>query len=192
MSRAGVAARLMAMTTLAGTPTVTARPVPRWATTAAHLVALSAVPSGIWRICLGLGLPIGFPVAMLERDHMPGSGTLYVVVLTLLTEAFALLAFGLVQPWGERIPRWVPLLGGRLLHPLMAVVPAGLGALALVVLWTPRVFRWTFVPGGLPDGMSAGGWSALMIACYVPLLAWGPLLAAVTVAYYRRRRQEQR
>lgn len=27
----------------------------------------------------------------------------------------------------------------------------------------------------------------LAIAAYAPLLAWGPLLGAVTVAYYRRR-----
>jgi hypothetical protein len=28
----------------------------------------------------------------------------------------------------------------------------------------------------------------LLSACYAPLLAWGPLLAIVTVAYYRRHR----
>ncbi|MFI0710782.1 hypothetical protein ACH4SK_09030 [Streptomyces inhibens] len=33
-----------------------------------------------------------------------------------------------------------------------------------------------------------GGSAVLMTACYLPLLAWGPLLAVVTVAYYRRRR----
>jgi hypothetical protein len=27
----------------------------------------------------------------------------------------------------------------------------------------------------------------LVIACYVPLLLWGPLLLAITWAYYRRR-----
>jgi hypothetical protein len=27
----------------------------------------------------------------------------------------------------------------------------------------------------------------LLIACYLPLLAWAPLLAAVTAAYWRRR-----
>lgn len=33
-----------------------------------------------------------------------------------------------------------------------------------------------------------GGSAWLMTACYVPLPAWGPLLAVVTVAYCRRRR----
>ncbi len=29
-----------------------------------------------------------------------------------------------------------------------------------------------------------------MTVCYLPLLAWGPLLTVVTAAYYRRRRRE--
>jgi hypothetical protein len=34
---------------------------------------------------------------------------------------------------------------------------------------------------------SSPGWAALMAACYLPLVLWGPLLGAVTWAYYRRR-----
>ncbi|MEU6867621.1 hypothetical protein ABZ924_31025 [Streptomyces sp. NPDC046876] len=50
--------------------------------------------------------------------------------------------------------------------------------------------------GGWNDEMSGadapkGGSAWLMTACYAPLLAWGPLLAVVTVAYYRRRRGQQ-
>ncbi|AZS72393.1 hypothetical protein DDE74_16750 [Streptomyces lydicus] len=51
----------------------------------------------------------------------------------------------------------------------------------------------TLLPSGLwrcaiafaPKGAAA--W--LMTACYLPLLAWGPLLGWVTVAYCRRRRK---
>ncbi|WP_091105583.1 hypothetical protein [Micromonospora citrea] len=32
----------------------------------------------------------------------------------------------------------------------------------------------------------------VMTLCYAPLLLWGPLLAVVTFAYYRRRRHETR
>jgi hypothetical protein len=31
------------------------------------------------------------------------------------------------------------------------------------------------------------GWKVLLVAAYAPLLAWAPLLAAVTYAYWRRR-----
>jgi hypothetical protein len=36
-----------------------------------------------------------------------------------------------------------------------------------------------------PQGVA--GW--VMTACYAPQLAWPPLLAAVTVSYWRRRRR---
>ncbi|WP_424568213.1 hypothetical protein [Streptomyces sp. CH-036] len=39
---------------------------------------------------------------------------------------------------------------------------------------------------GAPEGVHY--W--VMTVCYLPLLAWGPLLAVVTAAYYRRRRRE--
>ncbi|MFI1680909.1 hypothetical protein [Streptomyces sp. NPDC020607] len=38
---------------------------------------------------------------------------------------------GLVREWGEVVPAWVPVLGGRRVRPLAAVVPALLGAAAL-------------------------------------------------------------
>ena len=34
---------------------------------------------------------------------------------------------------------------------------------------------------------ASGWWEALLIACYLPLLLWGPLLLLLTWAYYRRR-----
>jgi hypothetical protein len=43
----------------------------------------------------------------------------------------------------------------------------------------------------LPDGFPIhfGSWEGVLgVVAYAPLVAWGPLLAAVTVAYYRRRR----
>ncbi|WP_256986776.1 MULTISPECIES: hypothetical protein [unclassified Streptomyces] len=39
---------------------------------------------------------------------------------------------------------------------------------------------------GAPEGVHY--W--VMTVCYLPLPAWGPLLAVVTAAYYRRRRRE--
>ena len=41
-------------------------------------------------------------------------------------------------------------------------------------------------PGNI-DGVN--GWVVLMIACYLPLIAWGPLVLAVTFAYHQRRRE---
>ncbi|HYH29860.1 MAG TPA: hypothetical protein VD903_05700 [Pseudonocardia sp.] len=155
------------------------RPAPRWAVVAAHLVPLTALPSGLWRVPLALGFPMGIVGVRLQWWE-----PWYFLVLSLVTEGVALLTLGLVRPWGERVPSWVPLLGGRRVPPLAAVVPAAAGAVAVQVIWT-YAFR------GFPElgsfRFAHDGWRVLMIACYAPLLLWGPLLAAVTVAYYRRR-----
>jgi hypothetical protein len=54
---------------------------------------------------------------------------------------------------------------------------------ALQLIWG-FAFRNPDMPG---ITFSSTGWEVLFYACYTPLLLWGPLLAAVTVAYYRRR-----
>lgn len=56
---------------------------------------------------------------------------------------------------------------------------------AVTILWIPAPLMF-FLPSqaGAPTG---NGWAALMAACYLPLVLWGPLLGAVTWAYYQRR-----
>ncbi|MFC5905856.1 hypothetical protein [Streptacidiphilus monticola] len=160
-------------------------PPPRWAVWSAYAAALTTVPSGVWRIALALGLPVGYPDEVLRHDFgIPGRGVVSLVGLSLVTEALALLTFGLVRPWGEVLPRWIPLIGGRRVHPLAAVVPAGLGAVALTYLWSGFVFWWS----DEHHPAISGPWRDIVGACYQPLVLWGPLLAAVTVSYYRRRR----
>ena len=163
------------------------RSPPRWATVAAHLAALAPLPSGVWRLALVLGFSGGYTEQGLVELDLGGWGTAYVVGLTVLTELAALLTLGLVRPWGERVPSWVPALGGRPVPPLAAVVPAGVGAVLLLALWTPLLWWWTLQHHDMtPAGATAVGF------LYLPLVAWGPLLVAVTVSYHRRRLQGQR
>lgn len=174
--------------------TGTARPVPVWVNRLAHLAALTTVPSGIWRILLGFGIPMGFSQQVLTDYDMPGWGTLYVVALSVSAEAASLLTLGLVRRWGEVFPEWVPILGGRRVPVPVAVVPAALGAITLVWLWTPLLQDLPGVWGESVFGGDlgpSGGWAVLMAASYLPLLLWGPMLAVVTAAYWWRRRQER-
>ncbi|WP_190023888.1 hypothetical protein [Streptomyces hiroshimensis] len=155
--------------------------VPRWAVLAAHAVPLVTLPSGLWRIALVAGLPVAE-----YEGHLGLGEALYVLSLTVVSESLALLTLGLVRSWGEVVPRWIPLLGGRRVRPLAAVVPALLGATALagLAVWflcAPYVNPQQGIWQGTPAQ------DALLAACYVPLLAWPPLLTAVTIAYYRRR-----
>lgn len=118
---------------------------------------------------------------------LDAGGTAYVVGLSVVSELLALLALGLVRPWGERVPRWVPCLGGRAVRPVAALVPAYLGAAALTALWTPMLLWW-HVPH---DDMTATG-ADLVGLLYLPLVAWGPLLAVLAVSYQRRQRHASR
>ncbi|MFE9654814.1 hypothetical protein [Micromonospora sp. NPDC006431] len=164
------------------------RPAPAWAVRAAHLIPLVVLPSGLWRLALVAGVPIGaYEHGAPVRTH--GGESVYVVSLTVFSEALALLALGLVRPWGEVFPRWLPLLGGRRVPPSFAVTAATAGAIGITLVWAYAawgiIVRDLVVEGdGL--GFSPAGF-ALLVACYVPLLLWGPLLLAVTLSYQRRR-----
>jgi len=167
-------------------PTIAAVAPPRWARRAATLAVVTTVPSGLWRTGMAVGVPVGVSDDY-RRAHygFPGWGTVYVFGLTALLVGLALLGLGLVQRWGEVVPRWMPFLGGKPVRPLAAVIPAGIGSVALTLLWiaaTSNVEQiWAIY--GL-DGMER----VVMAACYTPLLLWGPLLAALTVSYYLRHR----
>ncbi|WP_369147814.1 hypothetical protein [Streptomyces sp. R44] len=77
------------------------------------------------------------------------------------------------------------------------LVSAALGATALTLLWTVlaltteimgTTIRGDALPADCPS--RSGGWmAASSYVCYAPLVLWGPLLALLTVAYGRRRRQ---
>ncbi|MGW4891414.1 hypothetical protein ACWEQL_03985 [Kitasatospora sp. NPDC004240] len=168
-----------------GRPTVA--PAPRWAVLAAKTTVWTTVPSGFWRVALGLGIPVGFSgeTGELWERHCPGWGTAYVIVLSGLAELVAFLTVGLVRPWGEVVPRWIPLLGGRRVRPLAAIVPAAVGSAILTVIGTGALF------GGWSENMSSpdsphGLAGLVMTLCYLPMLAWGPLVAIVTFDYARR------
>jgi hypothetical protein len=161
------------------------RVAPRSAVVAAHLVPLVVLPSGVWRVLLGCGVSMGFNRATLEAEGFPGRGTVMVVGLTLLTEALALLTLGLVRPWGETFPRWLPLVDGRRVPASPVVALASTGGLALTAMWT-FALRNALLNDGL-DEISSGAWHAVAVACYLPALAWGPLLLHVTWLYHRRR-----
>ncbi|MFF5449232.1 hypothetical protein [Streptomyces sp. NPDC012888] len=156
------------------------RPPPRWAVLAAHLTTWVVLPSSVWRILLALGHPAGYTDTGFE-DFRSVQAKLVMVALSVLSELAAFLTLGLVRPWGEVLPRWIPVLGGRRVHPMAAVVPAGLGAVALTGLWCTVPLWWTFPHADMtPTGNLVVG------LLYQPLFLWGPLLAAVTVSYHRR------
>lgn len=142
------------------------------------------LPSALWRIGLVLGLPVMGDVTLKSWEYP------YILSLSLVTEGLALLTLGLVRPWGETYPCWVPRLAGRRVPVSAAVVPAALGSIVLTLIWG-FAFRNAFSPsflGGFGDRLQ----QTVVFCCYAPLLLWGPTLAYVTVAYWRRRTRVSR
>ena len=173
--------------------------VPRWARLAAYAVPLTVLPSSLWRIAVcTFHLPIGRGDLSPDgaSSGLPGVPLeLYVILLSVVSELLAFTAVGLVARWGEVFPRWVVPIRGQRVPVLFAVVPAAIGATVLTVVCT-----WVAITASL--GMRIDGrpvtadapltfddWEGLVaVVAYAPLLLWGPLLAALTVSYWRRRR----
>lgn len=146
------------------------------------MAALTPLPSAIWRLTLVFGASGGYTDAgLVELGVGDAAGRAYLVALSVLTEVAALLTLGLVSRWGEVVPRWVPRWGGRTLNRRAVTAVAGTGAALLILMWTPNLFWWTLEH---PDLTEQG--RLIIGLLYLPLVAWGPLLAAVTVAYRRR------
>ncbi|MET7299138.1 hypothetical protein [Embleya sp. NPDC005575] len=156
-------------------------PAPRWAILAAHAAALTPLPSAIWRFALVFGNHGGYTEQGYAKMNMTGWGAPWVIFLSLSTELAALLTLGLVRPWGEHPPRWVPFVGGRRMDPVLVTRVAYIGVVVLVLLWAQFLFWW-LVPH---DDMTESG-ADLLGVLYLPLVLWAPLLAIVTRSYHRR------
>ncbi len=163
-------------------PRISALPdVPRWAVLAAHAVPWLTLPSGLWRVALVADLPVA------AREQSGAGEAAYILLLSLVSEGLALLTLGLVREWGEIVPGWVPVLGGRPVRPLAAVVPALLGAAGLFCLLGRACYVQIAGLGSETGVTDSTAQTALLVFCYIPLIAWPPLLTAVALAYYRRR-----
>jgi len=94
------------------------------------------------------------------------------------------LTLGLILPWGERFPRWVPGVGGRPVPVPLAVVPATIAA----VLFTATGVE-TLLMLATPQSYSSGLDIDWAIALFLPFWLWGPLLGLATWAYAIHRTQ---
>jgi len=159
-------------------------PVPawvrRWAYTGVAVPMLGwTVPHGLW----ALGVPFGISADELleiSRDIDPPLAAAIAVVPALAS----LLTLGLAHRWGQIFPRWMPWLGGRRVPRLLALVPAGVVAVALTCygLIGIGVMTETLVAGELTWPQLRSGWA---VAATVPVfLAWGVALGIATLGYH--------
>lgn len=130
------------------------------------------MPYALVRFSWLLPTPIGMSAT--ELDAEPG---IRMMGLGLGTIAFCsgLVTLGLIRPWGEIWPRWVPLLAGRPVPVLAAVIPGTIASLLLLV-GSPGLFTML---------SSADQW---WIMLFLPFPVWGTAVGLATAAYYFRRR----
>jgi hypothetical protein len=149
------------------------------------VVAAVAVPVlyALTRWCWALGIPLGVSAAGLRAEAADSPGIWLVgAMLATMAAGGGWLTVGLVRPWGEVYPRWIPFLRGRRVRPRTAIVPASL--VALLVTSAGMMFVREFAVGRFH--LTADTWGLFLPEMLWPL--WGAALAAATLAYHLRRR----
>ncbi|WIM99502.1 hypothetical protein ACTOB_003159 [Actinoplanes oblitus] len=159
------------------------RPVPRWTRRWAYAavalpVAGWAVPHGLWL----LGVPFGIAGPKLAEIH-EGLSSVAGLAITVVPPVAGLLVLGLVHRWGQEFPRWVPLLGGRPVPRLLAVVPAAVVATALITygLLSCAVLAGDLLSGAVTWPEVRAGWA--VTGTLLVFTGWGVALAVTTVGY---------
>jgi len=164
----------------------------RWARVACWTAFGCAVPSAAWRLAMLAGVDVGFANVDWFRGNT--GGTVYVLALETVQLTAATLCLGLCQRWGERVPHWVPRLGGRAIPARVPLVVGGVGngMLYLIIGTTTAILgsRWLGITEGWTPTMGMDrGHTVLLAAAYAPMLIW-PVALTVGLVGYRKRRYD--
>jgi len=163
----------------------------RWGRLAVYLAMVAPVFYALTRYAWALGLALGMSAEELRRGQERGtwSAGLFLASFGLLG---AVLMLGLVQRWGEVFPRWMIGLAGRRVPIALAVAPASLVSVLLIVggiaIWLGlEQMVAALVAGGAADRGIIG---KILFQVGPTLLfpVWGVALAVATLGYYYRRR----
>jgi hypothetical protein len=164
----------------------------RWGRIAVYVAMIAPVFYAFTRYAWALGFPLGMSEEYLRLGQERGTWVsgLFLATFGLLG---ALLMLGLVQRWGEVFPRWMIGLAGRRVPIALAVIPALLVSVLLVVggvgIWAdiPRMIA-AAAAGGAETVGPIGGIIAFQLGPTLLFPVWGVALAVATLGYYFRRR----
>jgi len=163
-----------------------------WGRIAVYVAMVAPVFYTLTRYAWVLGFPLGMNDEQFRRGQESGtliSGALFLGTFILVG---AVLMLGLVQRWGEVFPRWMIGLAGRRVPIALAVVPASLASVLLIV---GGIGIWSGLAQMVANLANTGEQGIELITdvlCQVgPTLlfpVWGVALAVATLGYYYRRR----
>lgn len=163
----------------------------RWGRIAVVVSMVVPVLYAITRYAWALGIPLGMSEAYLRSGQEIGTWTsgLFLATFGLVG---GVLQLGLVQRWGEIFPRWMIGLGGYRVPIALAVIPASVVSVLLVVggtgIWLGLdQMTANIVSAGL-DRMEIVGAIVFQVGPTLLFPVWGVGLATATLGYYYRRR----
>lgn len=137
------------------------------------LAALGPLPYCLIRLTWLTPWPYGMDPATLEADIR-----IWGVLLSAGGWAGLVLTIGLIRPWGEIFPRWMPFLAGRRVPVWFAAGPGSFIAAVLCISAIPMIRAFA------ESGMEGG----LMSMVIFPFWFWGPMLALAVWGYVLHRR----
>ena len=164
----------------------------RWVSMVVYMAMVVPFFYAFTRYAWALGFPLGMSEAYLRQGQESGT---WISGLFLATFGLvgALLMLGLVQRWGEVFPRWMIVLAGRRVPIALAVIPASLVSVLLIVggigVWSDlnrMVAAWA--AGGAESLGSLGGVIIFQLGPTLLFPVWGIALAVAALGYYYRRR----
>ncbi len=163
----------------------------RWGRSAVYVAMAVPVFYALTRYAWALGFPLGMTEEYLRRGQDSGTwiSGLFLASFGLVG---AVLMLGLVQRWGEVFPRWMIGLAGRRVPIALAVVPASLVSVLLVVggigIWTGLPQMVAALAAGGTEGIGIIGAIIFQVGPTLLFPVWGVALAVATLGYYYRRR----
>ena len=163
----------------------------RWGRIAVYLGIVAPVFYALTRYAWVLGIPLGMSEEYLRRGQESGT---WISGLFLATFGVvgAVLMFGLVQRWRDVFPRWMVGLAGRRVPIALAVVPASLVSVLLIVggivIWSGLGQMVAEFPAGGTEDTGIIGAIIFQVGPTLLFPVWGLALAVATLGYYYRRR----
>ncbi|HEU5102847.1 MAG TPA: hypothetical protein VFU22_27685 [Roseiflexaceae bacterium] len=158
----------------------------RWGPLAVYVAMVVPIFYALTHYAYALGIPLGISEEFLRRGEESGMWTSGVFLATFGLVG-AVLTLGLVQRWGEVFPRWMIGLAGHRIPMALALVPALLVSVLLIV---GGIAMWSgfaqLVGESVTGGAEAIGIIGLAPTALFPV--WGVALAVAALGYYYRRR----
>ncbi|WP_030157989.1 hypothetical protein [Glycomyces sp. NRRL B-16210] len=143
----------------------------KWGRVASWTAFACALPYGLVRLTwltpwTGVTGPVG--------DDFELSVRVWGLMLGFAALAGGVLCLGMTQRWGTRWPFWMPVVKGRPVPPMIAIIPASVMSVMFTFMAIP------FIALAIRQDALEMIWS-------FPFFVWGPALGAATLAYAIRR-----